>query len=301
LRIKLPSPAGTLTFLLAWAVPWRPAFAARSLSGKKFFVNHRDAIGRHVAKYGMHEPLVTAWMARFLELTTDALVIDIGANVGWHAIHAAAHPNVKQVVAFEPDLFNAWLLERNAAANRACRIIIDTRALGSAQGIAKLYRYKMSNAGRHSLATNHGFGSRDVPLTTLDDALNEHGFGEQRVALIKMDVEGFEPAVLAGAALTLGRTDVLLMEYSPDWSGAAGLSAGDALDRLSGLGFLPYVLSARGGTAPTEYDELKRFSGSLDVVFVHQSQVGALVTCLGERSSSPMSLQTIAEENKRVK
>jgi hypothetical protein len=116
-----------------------------------------------------------------------------------------------------------------------------------------------------------------------------------------MDVEGFEPAVLAGAAQTLGRTDVLLMEYSPDWSGAAGLSAGDALDRLSGLGFLPYVLLARGGTAPTEYDELKRFSGSLDVIFVHRAQLGALATCLGKRLNFPMTLQRIAEENKRVK
>jgi hypothetical protein len=39
----------------------------------------------------------------------------------------------------------------------------------------------------------------------------------------------------------------------------------------------------------------------LDVVSVHQSQVGALVTCLGERSKFPISLQWIAEENKRVK
>ncbi len=86
----LPRPLGTLMFLLAWLVPWRPAFRTRASESKlAFFVHHRDTIGRHIAKYGTHEPLVTRWMAEFLAAGRRGIVVDVGANLGWHALHAA--------------------------------------------------------------------------------------------------------------------------------------------------------------------------------------------------------------------
>ena len=64
LPLALPRPLGTLGFVAAWLVPWRPAFRTTAAESKlKFFAHHRDAIGRHIAKYGTHEPLVTRWMA----------------------------------------------------------------------------------------------------------------------------------------------------------------------------------------------------------------------------------------------
>ena len=43
-------------FLLAWLMPWRPAFRTRAKQSKlSFFVHRRDIIGRHIAKYGSHE------------------------------------------------------------------------------------------------------------------------------------------------------------------------------------------------------------------------------------------------------
>jgi hypothetical protein len=61
--IRIARPVGTLIFLLAWLVPWRPAFRTRAKQSKlSFFVNRRDLIGRHIAKYGTHEPLLTQWI-----------------------------------------------------------------------------------------------------------------------------------------------------------------------------------------------------------------------------------------------
>ena len=154
--------------------------------------------------------------ARFLDGASSALVVDVGANLGWHALHAAKHRNVDRVIAFEPDPFNAWLLHRNVTENGAGNVIVETRALGAEPGVATLFHYKSSNAGRHSLAVDHGFGSRQVPLIDLDGALSGLGFADRRIALIKIDVEGYEPAVLAGARGALARSDAVLMEYSPD-------------------------------------------------------------------------------------
>ena len=298
---KWPRPLPTLAFLAAWATPWRPAFRVRARSGLSFFVNHRDAIGRHIAKYGMHEPLVTRWIAEFLDLADNALVIDVGANLGWHALHAAKHRNVETVVAFEPDAFNAWLLERNAAANGLANVILDSRCVGAEPGVARLYRYKGSNRGRHSLTSNHGFGSSLASMTSLDGALGDLGLGGRPVALIKIDVEGYEPAVIAGARRTLECTTAVLLEHSPDWSRGGGVSVSDSLRTLTELGFIPFVLMSTGGVVRTNVAALSEFQGSLDVIFVQAARLGELSPALREASGMAPSLEEIAERNKRIK
>ena len=52
------------------------------------------------------------------------------------------------------------------------------------------------------MAADYGFGSRAVALTDLDGAIAGLGLEGRAVAVIKIDVEGFEPAVIAGASRT---------------------------------------------------------------------------------------------------
>jgi FkbM family methyltransferase len=291
-----------LLYLLACVTPWRPAFRVRAAKSKlAFYVTPRDVIGRHIAKYGTHEPLVTRWIDGFLAAAPRGIVVDIGANLGWHALHAARHGNVETVVAFEPHSFNAWLIERNLAENGIDNVIVDTRAVGAAPGLAKLYRYRNTNFGRHSLATDHGFGSRIVPLTDLDGALAAIGFGSRTVSLIKIDVEGYEPAVIAGAKQTLKRAAALILEYSTDMSSAGGLSTAGLLADLQAAGFTPYGLLSAGGTTPVRYAELEKFSGTLDVIFVRADRLAELSPGMNERPRGSLSLDEIVDQNKRVK
>lgn len=300
-HFTLPRPLGTLGFIAAWLVPWRPAFRTTAARSKlAFYAHHRDAIGRHIAKYGSHEPLVTRWMAEFLSAAHRGLVIDIGANLGWHALHAAHHPRVEAVVAFEPDPFNAWLLERNLAENHIGKVIVESRAVGAAPGTAQLHRYGRNNFGRHSLAADHGQGSRTVPVTDLDGALMALGLGERPIALIKIDVEGYEPAVIEGASRTLQRADGLVLEYSPDLSAAGGLSTTTMMARLKASGFSPFVLWPKGGTVRIETSELDGFAGSLDVIWARTARLDALSKGMNERNRGGASLAAIAEANKRI-
>jgi FkbM family methyltransferase len=266
--IRIPRPVGTLLFLLAWLTPWRPAFRVRAKQSKlSFFVHRRDLIGRHIAKYGACEPLLTQWMSAYLATSSLGIFVDVGANLGWHSVHAAKHKTVETVVAFEPDAFNAWLLDRNLSLNGIDNVVVNTCAVGARQGTIRLHRYKSSNYGRHSVLTDYGYGSRLVPITALDTALETLGMADRPVLIVKIDVEGYEPEVVAGATQTLARADVVIIEYSPGLSRAGGLTHEDMLDRLYAAGLAPYRLGTDAWSEETAVST-GRFDGQMDVIWI---------------------------------
>jgi len=269
--LRLPRPVGTLSFIAAWLVPWRPAFRVRSAqSGLSFFAHHRDVSGRHIAKYGAWEPLLTRWISDHLAASPTGIFIDVGANIGWHVIHAAQHSAVEIVVAFEPDAFNSWLLDRNLRLNRIDKAVVNTCAVGAKRGTTLLHRYKNSNHGRHSLLVDYGYGSRAVPLTDLDNALDTLGLADRRVLILKIDVEGYEPAVIAGATRTLARTDVVVTEYSPNLSRSGGLSTDAMRDVLLANGFAPNTLRPDGRLKALTAEDLRGLNGQIDVVWTRR-------------------------------
>jgi FkbM family methyltransferase len=275
--IRIPRPVGTFVFLMAWLMPWRPAFRIRARQSKLcFYVHWRDLIGRHIAKYGTHEPLLTRWMSDYLAGSERGLFVDVGANLGWHAVHAAVHPTVETVVAFEPDPFKAWLLDRNLSLNQIDNVVVSNSAVGAQPGMIRLYRYKSSNCGRHSTLVDYGYGSRSVPITELDAALAALGLSDHRVLILKIDVEGGEPAVIAGALRTLAHTDVVVMEYSPGLSRSGGQSTGDMLATLHGQGFVPHRIAPDQGLSEITLDELRGADGQLDVIWLAPSRMRAL-------------------------
>lgn len=265
--MRIPRPAGTLNFLLAWLIPWRPAFRTRAKNSKLVFYAHfRDIIGRHIGKYGVHEPRITQWMADYLSAAAGpGMVVDVGANLGWHAVHAAQYAAVETVVAFEPDLFNAQLLDRNLTANKIDKVVVSTCAVGAQSGIARLHRYRGTNYGRHSLLTDYGYGSRLVPLRDLDSALESLGLSEQPILVLKIDVEGYEPAVIEGARRTLTRTQAIALEYSPDLVELAAM-----VDALHAAGFAPYVFKDDRRITEIALDDLRKVGGQTDVIWINK-------------------------------
>lgn len=270
--IRRPRAIGMAKFLAAAVMPWRPALRVRAKESKLTFYAHwRDVIGRHIAKYGEHEPQLTRFIAGYLAAArSPGLFVDVGANIGWHTVHAAQYPTVEAVVAFEPDAFNAWLLDRNLTANNIGKAVVNACAVGAARGIAQLHRYRSTNYGRHSLLTDYGHGSRQVPVTDLDSALDALGLGDKPVLVLKIDVEGYEPAVIAGAARTLARTQVVLLEYSPGLSGAGGLSTDAMAELMVASGFAPHRLAADGKLMPASLADLRSVQGQTDLIWTRQ-------------------------------
>src|SRR5262245_57458476 len=265
---RIPRPAGMLAFVAAWLIPWRSHYRVQTSDPKlSFIVHRRDGIGRHIAKYGAHEPGVTAWIDHHLKGSPSGIFVDVGANIGWHAIHAARHVSVDTVVAFEPDPLNTLLLDQNVSINNIGNVIICSCALGASSGLARLHRYKDSNRGRHSLIRDYGFGSRLVPLRELDRELSSLGLSERPILVLKIDVEGFEPAVIEGASQALTRTKAVVLEFSPGLSRDGGLSIHAMITQLHRSGFRAFSLASNGSLAPLEPEWLARFDGQLDVIW----------------------------------
>ncbi|HEV7764304.1 MAG TPA: FkbM family methyltransferase [Thermoanaerobaculia bacterium] len=135
-------------------------------------------------------------------------VIDIGANVGAHALLFArlVAPNGR-VVAFEPTEYAFRKLERNVALNPSFNVTTVHTALAEEAGPAQTVNF------RSSWPT---FGPRRdgpsiVAFERLDGWWNRNAPG--RVDLIKLDVDGNEYGVLAGAEDILRNSHpVVLME-----------------------------------------------------------------------------------------
>jgi FkbM family methyltransferase len=259
---------GTVAFWGAWLVPWRPVFRARARDSRLvFFVHRRDGIGRHIAKYGEYEPVLTQFIADRLAAAKPGLFIDVGANLGWHTLHAARHSAVDCVVAFEPDPFNACLLDRNLRENRIGNAIVCAAAVGAGSGTGRLYRYKPSNLGRHSLVRDHGLGSCAVAVLDLDRALRDLRLGERPIRVLKIDVEGYEPAVISGAARALERTETVILEYSPALSCAGSLSVEHMLTRLDEAGFSPGRLGLGGGIEALDPEAVRALGSVTDLIW----------------------------------
>jgi FkbM family methyltransferase len=140
---------------------------------------------------GQFEPEVVAAIHR--STLPGMTVLDVGANVGVHALRFArlVGPQGK-VVAFEPTDFAFAKLARNAALNPMEQLQIVKVALGqeSAQGQVVNFRASWQTDGRRV------DGPSIVDFARLDDWCDAHGI--KHVDIVKTDVDGNEFPLMAG-------------------------------------------------------------------------------------------------------
>lgn len=173
----------------------------------------RLEVGTSNAGYvlGTSEPHVQE--ALRLLITPGMTVFDIGANVGFFSMIAArlVGPGGR-VVAFEPLAENAALIARNAALNAFGNVTVRQEAIGSADSRQEFLTSEVASWGRLASAPAppaQQVGRIQVPVRTLDSLLEHHEVPPP--AFIKIDVEGAETEVLAGARGVLQRLCPLML------------------------------------------------------------------------------------------
>ena len=190
-----------------------------------------EHVGRAISVWGRYERdelelLREALQARGL-WRGDGLCLDIGANIGNHALFFA--PHFREVWAFEPNPRTFTLLQLNAqlAANVRCFNI----GLSDTAGAATL-SVPAHNIGMATLQPGAAGVAVACELQRLDDL---PGLAAQRVALLKIDIEGHEPAALRGALALLQRDrPVVVFEQLPEDIDAQGSSPTMAVLREAG-------------------------------------------------------------------
>jgi FkbM family methyltransferase len=132
------------------------------------------------------------------------VVYDIGANLGFFSLVAARLVGPEgRVLAFEPAPENAEAIRRNAELNLISQVMVIPRAVSSRAGTARLQIVDDQSWSRLEEFGRHPDTERvlEVETVTIDELV---GSGElPPPALVKIDVEGAEVAVLEGMRTTI--------------------------------------------------------------------------------------------------
>ena len=162
--------------------------------------------------------------------------VDVGASIGLYSLLASSANARATVIAFEPHPVSAGRLRENARINSLDNIQVREAAVGRASGSALL---TFDQGDRNRISTETGANEKlvEVPVVSMDGELDKLGVDPGSVALVKIDTEGFEMNVLAGA------TRLLDGRPGPVWMvELTGLGDDQAVYRMfAERGYRPFV------------------------------------------------------------
>ena len=162
---------------------------------------------------GSFEPNEFAFLDRVLR--PGMVFVDVGANDGYYTLFAARRVGPSgRVVAAEPSSRERAHLQRNLGRNGLDNVSVVPAAIGAAVGLADLHLAHGVHAGHNTLGS---FAHDDVvraslervPIEPLDAVIARLGLA--RVDFVKIDVEGAEASVIAGAATVLSAMRPLML------------------------------------------------------------------------------------------
>ena len=184
------------------------------------------------------EPDTVEWIRGF---APEDVLVDIGANVGMYAIWAAKTRGIR-VYAFEPESQNYALLYQNIVLNDLMDKVTGYCGALSDEDSVSLLHLSLFVAG----GSSHTFGSAsDANLQPRRSVYTQGCFGTSLDALVargtlpvpthvKIDVDGLEHKVIAGARATLADRNVksVLVEINTNLAEHRAL-----VEQMQALGF----------------------------------------------------------------
>jgi len=228
----------------------------------------------------IHRQIFMGCFGRFMTACTRALLpvggtfLDVGAHAGYFTLLASHMVGPKgRVFALEPTPQTFAALQTHLSINGINNVLPHMLALSDTDGALRLHVPPASENRDYNVTcvAREGWTAIDVPCRRLDDCLSE--WRVERVDLMKMDVEGAEPRVLAGGALRLreGAVRHLIVEVNGPRLMEGGSSPAMLFAQLADLGFVPARLSGGRARAVSakhwDFDPAHEY----DRLFVHYS------------------------------
>lgn len=179
--------------------------------GQMMVIKGDRYMGRAFQVYGEYsESEVDLWRQI---LPDNAIVADVGANIGAHTVALATLVPKGLVFAFEPCRFMYQLMAGNAALNGLTNVVPYHMAVGAEAGTITVPGFDYTADNNYGGIPLGGFDANQgnpVPVAPLDSLL-------PRVHMIKADVEGMELAVLQGAERLIDECrPAIYMEANPE-------------------------------------------------------------------------------------
>jgi FkbM family methyltransferase len=215
-------------------VPKIPVPGGGELAGLRHFSEYLSVLG----------DLPSAKELEFVRsrLKQGGIALDIGANVGTYA-HVLENAGATQVHAFEPLPSTFQILSKNVAA--CTKVILRNAAMSDAVGTSLFTDLPGNHATNHLVISQGTQPCIVVQTDTIDNYCNQSGI--DRIAFLKLDVEGAEPAVLRGARQMLSerRIDAAMIEIVPSNLVARGFSENTLRSTIERHGYSIAQLSLR--------------------------------------------------------
>jgi FkbM family methyltransferase len=203
----------------------------RAAGGVRMIADPPDPNGRALASSGLWEWNVGA--AIRANLGPGDVFVDVGANAGYYsALAALVVGNEGHVYAIEPAPSTFLKLERNLALNSVENVTALAVAAGAAEGSASLYGPASGHDPSSSLLRRFADAvDSQVPVRPLHRIVEFRH--RDRLKLIKVDVEGYEDAVLRGLEPLLedGVQPLLLVEVHASLNADAPAVVADFCER----------------------------------------------------------------------
>jgi FkbM family methyltransferase len=197
-------------------------------------------------------------------------VVDVGANVGTVTLVAslAVGPSGK-VIALEPHPRTYGFLLGNLKLNGVTNVVSRNAAVGDRPGEIWL---TSSVSDDQNSVTGEGQGVR-VSQVTLDDVVAANA----QIALLKIDVEGYERFVLAGAVKTLSRTACVYFESWDQAFRRFGYDSREIANLLRDAGFRIFRFTPEGNIKDFGVDDSSPVCENLLAVRDSESFPGRLL------------------------
>jgi FkbM family methyltransferase len=202
-------------------------------------------------------------------LFQGAVVADVGANIGIYSRFLSRCVGPTGLVhSFEPSPDNFRRL--SAATRDLSNVRLTHAAVGERSGECKLYISDKLNVDHRAYKAN-GDSRRTIPAEMV--ALDDYFKPEQRVDLIKMDIQGYELHALRGAQRLLQENSEirLLVEFWPAGLEQAGVSWEGLVGMLQGLN-MDLTLVRTSGLVPFDASKIRTDVSWYVNLFAHRAR-----------------------------
>jgi len=211
--------------------------------GTKMFINKNDeVISKSLVLNKVWEYSESEFFKKLI--TKGMNIIDIGANIGYFSIlFSKLTGDSGKVFSFEPEPNNFQFLLKNIQANNSSNIIPFNKAVSNYDGKINLFLSR-SNIGDHRMInfnSDREVRNRiEIESVKLDTAIPK----DQKIDLIKMDIQGSEMKAIDGMKRILGENNkmVLVTEFWPYAIKQSGYEPEDFFNVLNTYGFKIYTL-----------------------------------------------------------
>lgn len=204
----------------------------QSQRGHPMAIFANDLIGIQINQFGLYEReelhLMFEFLAPLLPVFSTGTALDIGANIGNHALFFAQR--FQQIHAFEPNPRTFDLLRFNAQWTP--NIQVHRHGLGDQRGVFELIEHSTNLGGSSILIGDKGHSNVvSIEVETLDAT----AIDTTDLCFVKIDVEGFEAQVIRGGLETLRRCQplVVLEQHASEFVDGSS----PALTLLASLGY----------------------------------------------------------------